>query len=103
MFKRRMFVFILVLLIAVLALSACDKETEAPKPTEVPPAEETAPEAEVEEAGLPDLGGREITIAMENAYLPFNYIELDTGEPGGWDYVVWDELCVRLNCAPVYV
>ncbi|MDM8521174.1 transporter substrate-binding domain-containing protein [Anaerolineales bacterium HSG6] len=51
---------------------------------------------------LPDLEGREITIAIENAYLPFNYISLETGEPGGWDYDAWDEICNRLNCVPVY-
>ena len=52
--------------------------------------------------GLPDLGGREITIAIENAYLPFNYVDTDTGEAGGWDYEAWDEICARLNCVPVY-
>jgi polar amino acid transport system substrate-binding protein len=52
---------------------------------------------------LPDLGGREITVALENAYLPFNYIDENTGEPGGWDYDVFDEMCKRLNCTPVYV
>ena len=40
---------------------------------------------------------------MENAYLPFNYIDPDTGEPAGWDYDVWDEMCSLLNCTPVYV
>jgi ABC-type amino acid transport substrate-binding protein len=50
-----------------------------------------------------DLDGQEVTIAIENAYLPFNYISLETGEPGGWDYDVWDEICARLNCVPVYV
>jgi polar amino acid transport system substrate-binding protein len=49
-----------------------------------------------------DLDCREITIAMENAYLPFNYISLETGEPGGWDYEAWDEICTRLHCTPVY-
>jgi len=49
-----------------------------------------------------DLDCREITIAMENAYLPVNYVELDTGEPGGWDYEAWDEICTRLHCTPVY-
>jgi len=52
--------------------------------------------------GLPDLGGREVTIAVENAYLPFNYIDPDTGQPAGWDYEVWDEICRLLNCVPVY-
>jgi polar amino acid transport system substrate-binding protein len=51
---------------------------------------------------LPDLGGREITVAVENAYLPFNYIDEKTGEAGGWDYDVWREICVRINCTPVF-
>jgi polar amino acid transport system substrate-binding protein len=51
---------------------------------------------------LPDLGGREITVAVENAYLPFNYIDENTGEAGGWDYDVWNEICVRLNCVAVF-
>ncbi len=49
-----------------------------------------------------DLECREVNIAVENAYLPFNYIDPDTGEPAGWDYVVWDEICTRLHCKPVY-
>jgi polar amino acid transport system substrate-binding protein len=48
----------------------------------------------------PEVG--EVIIAVENAYLPFNYIDPDTGEPTGWDYEVWDEICVRINCTPVY-
>ena len=35
---------------------------------------------------LVDLGGREVTIAVENAYLPFNCIDAETGEAAGWDY-----------------
>jgi len=50
-----------------------------------------------------DLECREVTIAIENAYLPFNYVEIETGEPGGWDYDAWDEICTRLHCKPVYV
>lgn len=50
-----------------------------------------------------DLDCREVTVAIENAYLPFNYIDEATGEPGGWDYDVWDEICNRLHCKPVYV
>ncbi len=49
-----------------------------------------------------DLECREVTIAVENAYLPFNYIAPDTGEPAGWDYDAWDEICTRLHCQPVY-
>jgi polar amino acid transport system substrate-binding protein len=61
------------------------------------------PEITTGESGLPDLNGREITVAVENAYLPFNYISLATGEPGGWDYDAWDAICELLNCVPVYV
>jgi ABC-type amino acid transport substrate-binding protein len=100
--------WILTLLLSVsLALTACGaKETAteapAPEPTEAPAPEPTEAEAP-EETGLPDLGGREVTIAVENAYLPFNYIDPDTGEWTGWDYEVWDEICALLNCTPVYI
>jgi polar amino acid transport system substrate-binding protein len=86
MMKRA--VYLLVLL--TLALSACTTAA----PTEVTGG--TAAE------GLPDLAGQEVTIAVENAYLPFNYIDPTTGEPAGWDYEVWDEICRQLNCVPVY-
>ncbi len=51
---------------------------------------------------LVDLEGRSISIAIENAYLPFNYIDAETGEPGGWDYAAIDDICSRLNCVPDY-
>ena len=57
----------------------------------------------VEEVVLPDLGGQAVTVAVENQYLPFNYIEIATGEPAGWDYVVWEEICVLLNCEVSFV
>ncbi len=49
---------------------------------------------------LPDLDGREVIVAVENAYPPFNYIGAD-GTPEGWDYDVWEEICARLNCVAV--
>ncbi|MFN2145748.1 MAG: substrate-binding periplasmic protein, partial [Anaerolineales bacterium] len=55
------------------------------------------------EGAIVDLDCREITFAVENAYLPFNYVSLDTGEAEGWDYDVFNEVCVRLHCKPVYV
>jgi branched-chain amino acid transport system substrate-binding protein len=58
--------------------------------------------ADTSDAGEYDLGGRTITVAVENAYLPFNYIDADTGEPAGWDYETIDEICARLNCVPDY-
>jgi ABC-type transport system substrate-binding protein len=79
--------------------------TEAAAPAEeAPAATEEAEAAAPSEAGaLPDLGGREVTVAIENAYLPFNYVNLETGEPGGWDYDAWAEICQRLNCKPVFM
>jgi polar amino acid transport system substrate-binding protein len=55
------------------------------------------------DGAIVDLDCREITVAVENAYIPFNYIRLDTGEPEGWDYDAWNEICVRLHCKPVFV
>ena len=50
-----------------------------------------------------DLGGRQVTVAVENSYLPFSYINAATGEAEGWDYDLLAELCARLNCEPVFV
>lgn len=51
-------------------------------------------------AALPDLKGRTITVALENAYIPFNYIRVDNGKAEGWDYDALAEICRRLNCKP---
>ena len=53
------------------------------------------------EEGLPDLGGREVRVAVENLYPPFNSIDEATGEGIGWDYDAWEEICARLNCVPI--
>jgi polar amino acid transport system substrate-binding protein len=50
---------------------------------------------------LPDLGGKEIIVAVENAYPPFNFIDKATNQGAGWDYDAWQEICKRLNCKPV--
>ena len=76
--------------------------TDTPEPTEAMEATEEMEETE-EAAMLPDLGGREVSIAVENAYLPFNFISLETGEAQGWDYDFINEACARLNCVPVWV
>lgn len=54
------------------------------------------------EEAIVDLDCREITIAVENAYPPFNYIDVESGRPGGWDYDAIYEICTRLHCAPVF-
>ncbi len=74
------------LLLLILALSAgaviAQDQTETPTP-------------------LPDLGGREITIAVENAYPPYNYID-ENGDAVGWDYDTFNDICKLINCTPVY-
>ncbi len=83
------------LVLGSLVLAAC--AGAAPAAGDGPASGETSTE------GLPDLGGREVTVAIENAYLPFNYIDEATGEAGGWDYDVWNEICARVNCTAVFV
>ncbi|MFV1949456.1 MAG: BMP family ABC transporter substrate-binding protein [Anaerolineales bacterium] len=88
--KRFFWVLLALLIVSSLVLSACGGQTEETPEVVV----------EVPEEGL---GGREVTIAVENAYLPFNYIDPETGEPAGWDYDVWNAICELLNCTPVFV
>jgi polar amino acid transport system substrate-binding protein len=52
--------------------------------------------------GLTDLGGKTITVAVENAYPPFNSIDQATGQGVGWDYDAVKEICKRLNCVPEF-
>ena len=98
--KKVSYMLFALLVIGAMVLAACTPATPEPAPEPEAPAEEP-PVAE--EGGLPDLGGREITITVENAYLPFNYIDPETGEGAGWDYEIWDEMCALLNCTPKYV
>jgi polar amino acid transport system substrate-binding protein len=87
MSKKLVFIFVFLL---TIALTACGG-------AEVEGCLGTAEDA------LVDLECREVTFAVENAYLPFNYISLETGEAEGWDYDVFNEVCARLHCKPVYV
>ncbi len=79
------------------ASTSAPMATSAPAVTQAPKATATTAPAQ-NAAGLPDLKGRTVTVAIENAYLPFNYIRLDNGKPEGWDYDTLAELCKRLNC-----
>jgi polar amino acid transport system substrate-binding protein len=49
----------------------------------------------------PDLGGREINIAVENAYPPYNFLD-ENNKAVGWDYDTFTALCQLLNCKPVF-
>lgn len=90
--KSHLFIFLLVL---SLVLSACGGQATPA------PAETTAPE-EPAAGKLPDLGGKTITVAVENAYPPFNKIDEATNEGVGWDYDAVREICKRLNCVPEF-
>ncbi|MEZ4832630.1 MAG: transporter substrate-binding domain-containing protein [Caldilineaceae bacterium] len=111
-FKRSTFLPVLVLLLGLL-ISAC----VAPAPAETPasgdaaPAESAAPSAAassdtVADKGLtnfvyrdlPDLGGRSVAVVTSNSYLPLNFVDPASGEPGGWEYDAVQEICRRLNC-----
>jgi polar amino acid transport system substrate-binding protein len=64
--------------------------------------EATAAPAATTGGALPDLGGREVRIAVENAYPPFNYVNPATSKGEGWDYEAWTEICRLLNCKPTF-
>jgi polar amino acid transport system substrate-binding protein len=51
---------------------------------------------------LPDLGGQEIVIAVENLYTPFQFENPSTGETMGYEYDMMAEICKRINCTPTY-
>ena len=87
---KKVTLIISMLVIASLALVAC-----APKATGGTGDGSAA-------AGMPDLKGRTITVAVENAYPPFNKIDEATGEAVGWDYDTVREICVRINCVPEF-
>ncbi len=104
---------IIALVISTLVLAACQQApaasnepaaaTTAPEPTQAAPVDLSNPGCLGSAAeAIVDLDCREITIAVENAYLPFNYIEVETGLAGGWDYETWTQLCTLLHCTPVY-
>jgi polar amino acid transport system substrate-binding protein len=82
-----------------LAISAC-----AAPPPAAAPAPTTAPAAAAPaKAMIADLQGREVVIAVENAYPPFNYKDDKTGENIGLDYDFMNEACKRLNCKTKFV
>jgi polar amino acid transport system substrate-binding protein len=103
--KKFRFIF-LALVISSLVLSACGAAAPTDAGGEDPAGGDTGRGGEClgsAESALVDLDCREVTIAIENAYLPFNYIDEVTGEAGGWDYDAWEEICTRLHCTPVFV
>ena len=111
---KKNYPFLIAIVLAGLLLAACaggqatqapPAATEAPVQTEAatePPAAATETPAAGTEGDLPDLGGRTVTVAVENAYVPFNSIDETTNEGVGWDYDAVTEICERLNCVPEF-
>lgn len=86
--KRTMYL-ISIILVLTMTLAACASPATS-EPTEEPTS------------GKPDLGGKTITVAVENAYPPFNKIDEATGKGVGWDYDAVNEICKRINCVPEF-
>lgn len=78
------------LVLAFLAVACAPAATPAPAAPAAPAA-----------SALPDLGGRKVIVAVENAYPPFNFIDKATNKGTGWDYDAWQQICKLLNCQPV--
>ncbi|SDI52303.1 transporter substrate-binding domain-containing protein [Salipiger marinus] len=51
---------------------------------------------------LPDLQGREVVVATENAYPPLQFVDPASGTPVGWEYDALAEIAARLNMTVVY-
>jgi polar amino acid transport system substrate-binding protein len=54
-------------------------------------------------AAAKPLDGQTVTVGVENAYLPFNYIPIGATEGEGWDYDAWAAICDILGCTPEFV
>ena len=82
---KKLYVVLAVMVATALALSACGG------------AQPAAPSA-APASSMSDLGGKTITVAVENAYPPFNSIDQASGKGVGWDYDAVTEICKRINC-----
>lgn len=87
---RRHMKLLLALVALALVAAACSSSDD-----------DTTTSAAASAAG--DLGGRTVTIAVENQYPPYNYIPAGQSDGAGWDYDVWREICNRLNCTAEFV
>ena len=93
---------LLVLLIGAFVISACGGTPEAAVDVTYVDGIPVYGCLGSAEDAIVDLGCQEITMAVENAYLPFNYIVTETMQAEGWDYEVFTEICERLHCQPAF-
>ncbi|WP_371823968.1 transporter substrate-binding domain-containing protein [Phyllobacterium sp. 628] len=54
-------------------------------------------------AGLPDLGGKTVTVVTENAYPPLQFVNPKSGKVEGWEYDAMNEIAKRLNFKVKYL
>lgn len=94
--------FLLVMLLVVPTVVLAQDDEEEPGTIVDVLQTLTAPAAAPADVELPDLEGRTVTVAIENAYPPFNQVD-DDGEAFGWDYDALGEICARLNCELEYI
>ena len=80
----------LLFILSFVAAACGPAATATPAATSAPPA-----------STLPDLGGRKVIVAVENAYPPFNNTDVN-GKGIGWDYDAFADICKRLNCVPEF-
>ena len=53
-------------------------------------------------AELPDLGGKNVVVVTENAYLPLQFVDPKSGKAVGWEYDAVNEMAKRLNFTVEY-
>jgi polar amino acid transport system substrate-binding protein len=87
--KRTILLVLMSLVVASLILGACIPVTSTP----------VSPPSTV----MPDLGGREVVVAVDPSYLPFSYVCPGSTKVVGWDFDALAEICQRLNCKPVSI
>ncbi len=92
---RGPFLAFLGVVVLTLVLSACSQAGPSLIPCNEMASDTTG--------AIPDLGGCELRVAVENAYQPFNFIDTETGEGVGYDYDAIAEICNRLNCVPDFI
>src|SRR5215216_281505 len=92
MYRRLKVISLLLLLVILPSLNVLAQDATL----------EATPEATAIDAStLSNLNGREITIAVENAYPPYNYIDTDN-KTVGWDYDTFNDICKAINCKPIF-
>jgi polar amino acid transport system substrate-binding protein len=85
----------------IIALTACGSQGDVATEEDTGALDHTVDCSDLEAGDVPDLGGQEVYMAVENAYPPFNILD-DNGVGIGWDYDMGRALCDILNCTPVF-